>query len=399
VSAAAGEAAPPREPLVTQPFVLAFAAHFLHSLAFYIYLHLAGFLRGLGADELGIGVLSGVTAATAIAFRPWVGRSMDVRGRRGVILVGGVLHVVACALYLGVDRIGPLLVGARVLEGLSEAILFSALFAYAADIVPASRRIEGIALFGVSGMLPMALAALLGDAVLLRGTYTQLFGAALVLSFVALLLSVPLTDRRAADAPETRRSFWAGARQADLLPLWFVGTVFAAAIASYFTFLKTYVLSAGLGSVSPFFATYSVVAVGLRVSLGRLPDRFGPKRVLFPALGLLGVALALLGRSHAPSDLAVAGALAGIGHGYAFPILVGLVVGRARPSERGSALAVYTALFDVGTLLGAPVLGAVAKHGGYSTMFGAACGLTVVGAAVFGWWDWVGQKARSGSSV
>jgi len=103
--------------------------------------------------------------------------------------------VVAIALYLGVDAIGPLILGTRVLHGLAEALLFTSLFTYAADHVPASRRTEGLAIFGVSGMLPISIGGVLGDVVLARSGYHGLFVVALALAVVALGLSWPLRDR------------------------------------------------------------------------------------------------------------------------------------------------------------------------------------------------------------
>src|SRR4051812_13636786 len=164
-----------REPLLTRPFLLAFAAHFLHALSFNLYLHLPGFLAALGAEEVAIGVLFGATAATGIAFRPFLGRVMDLRGTRLVIVWGGLLNAVVCALYLTVGGLGPWLWVVRIAHGLAEAMLFASLFAFAAEVVPAARRIEGIALFGVSGMLPISLGGLVGDFVLAHGRYLHLF--------------------------------------------------------------------------------------------------------------------------------------------------------------------------------------------------------------------------------
>ena len=58
------------ERLLTAPFLLSSAANFLQSLSFNLYLHLPGYLKDLGADELQIGLVFSVTAATAIAARP-----------------------------------------------------------------------------------------------------------------------------------------------------------------------------------------------------------------------------------------------------------------------------------------------------------------------------------------
>ena len=95
-----------RPPLVSRQFVLCFGANFLQNLAFTLYLHLSGFLHELGADEVRIGVIVSVTAATAILWRPPLGKLMDERGRRGVILAGGLLNVLVCALYPTIRNLG-----------------------------------------------------------------------------------------------------------------------------------------------------------------------------------------------------------------------------------------------------------------------------------------------------
>lgn len=105
--------------------------------------------------------------------------------------------------------------------------------------------------------------------------------------------------------------------------------------------------------------------------------------MLFPALGALTIGFGLLATTTA-IGVAIAGVLCGVGHGFTFPILLGLVISRARPSERGVALALYTALFDAGTLIGGPLFGFVIRHHGYPAMFVCAGALVVVGALAFG---------------
>ena len=69
------------------------------------------------------------------------------------------------------------------------------------------------------------------------------------------------------------------------------------------------------------------------------------------------------------------------------PWLYSLVVTRARPAERGMAMAIFTGLFDVGTLAGGPTLGLIIATRGYATMFGTAAVLLVAGSIVFARWD------------
>lgn len=367
-----------REPLLTRSFIVLSAAHFLYALSFYLYLHLPGLLVTFGASELDIGILSGVMSACAILSRPPVGRVMDFRGRRPILLLGGVLGTLACAAYFVVAEWGVLLYVVRIVHGVSEAMLFASLFALASDLIPASRRIEGIGLFGVSGLLPMAIGGVLGDALITRGGYSLLFTVGMLANLVALLLSLPIPEPRRADG-DAPRGVIAAVIERRLIPLWTAGVFFAIALAAYFILLKTYVLELGVGTIGDFFAAYAIVAASLRVFAGSLPERAGPKRVLGLAMVLMAGGLILLAMASSRLHLVVAGALAGAGHGYTFPILLGLVIERARPTERGAALAVFTALFDAGTLLGGPMLGALVEASSYETMFVFAAGLVMIG--------------------
>jgi len=378
----------PTAPLFTRAFVLCAAANLVQSLSFNLFLHFPGFLHQLGADELQIGVLFSLASIVAIGVRPPVGRIMDARGRRGVILVGGVLNSLVCGLYLTVTGLGPWIYLLRMLHGLAEALLFTALFTLAADLVPASRRTEGLALFGVSGMLPVGLSGLLGDAILAVADYTRLFEVAFGLAVLSWLLSLPLHDRvRGAAESELPRGFRASLEQGDLLPLWWIGFVFALALASTFAFLKRFVDATGLGTVGGFFGAYTAAAILLRLFFGWLPDRIGQKRVLFPALATLALGFLVLAGARDGHDVVLAGALCGTGHGYAFPIVFGMVVTRASEADRGSATAIFTALFDVGVVVGGPLFGAISAWRGFAWTYAAAALVVALGTGVFAWWD------------
>lgn len=375
------------EPLLTRLFALCFAANLAQGLSFNLFLHLPGFLNELGAGEVEIGFLWGLAGAAAVASRPGIGPLMDLRGRRLVILLGAALNVVVCALYLTVQAVGPWLCLVRVLHGISESMLFSVLFTYAADIIPSARRTEGLARFGISGILPIALGGLLGDAILARFDYDALFLAATTFAGIAVAIGLWLPERRPAVDDGEHRGFIRAVVQPDLLPIWFVGAVFATALASVFAFIKRYVDATGVGSVGGFFSAYSGAAVLLRLFLARLPERVGPKRALFPAMAALGLAFFLLAGARTANEVMVAGICAGLGHGFTFPILMGLVVTRARDAERGAAMAMFTALFDLGALVGGPAFGWVIDSAGFPAMFSLAAAVTAVGIVVFGVWD------------
>lgn len=378
----------PVERLLTRPFLLCAFANFLQSLSFNFYLHLPGYLHDLGAGEVQIGLLSATTAIAAIAVRPPLGRAMDLHGRRPLILAASGLNIVVCLLYLTIHTLGPWVYAVRVAHGLSEATLFTALFTVAADFVPASRRTEGLALYSASGMLPISLGGLLGDAILARAPYGALFVASAIAAAASFLLALPLEERpRARHPDDPPRGFRHALVQRDLVPLWFLGTVFGLVLTGVFVFVKRFVMETQVATVGTFFSAYTGAAIAVRIVGGSLPDRVGPKRVLLPALATLTTGFLCLAAADDAREVLAAGVLCGLGHGFIYPTMSSMIVTRASEAGRGSAISILTALPDLGALLGAPLLGWIIEASGFAAMFASAAGALAVGSVVFATWD------------
>ena len=372
-------------PLFTRAFVLAALANAMVSLAGSLFVHLPGFLQQLGAGEAHIGRIMAAQALGAILAWPLVGRAMDARGRRAVILAGVALFAGVAGLYLSIDALGPGVYAVRLLDGIATMMWYTALFTYAADLVPSQRRIEGLALFGVSGLIPLGLGAQVGDVILAYATYRELFLAAFVSAVCALILCLPLREVRSVQGGRSvpPRSLVATAVQRNLLPVWLAALTFFIAVLALFTFMKTFVTATGTGSVGSFFSAYAAMAVALRIFLGWLPDRLGARRMLGIAMSCYAFGFVGLSMAHTPGHVLAAGLLCGAGHGYAFPVLFSLVVARARPQERGVATAFFTALDWVGLLLAGPVVGYVIERAGYGLAFLGLAVLLAVGMAGF----------------
>jgi MFS family permease len=373
--------------LLTRPFVLAFAANLLHGLSFFMFLHLPGFLTDLGANETEIGVLFAVTAVAAIAVRPAVGRSIDGRGRRPLIVGSGVLNVLAVMLYQTVSSLGVWIYVVRILHGLTEAAMFTAIYTYGADVIPESRRTEGLALFGVSGLLPIALGGVIGDLIVSGIGFDALFWTAALFAASAYVIALNFTEPPTTGPLVSRPGFFRAIAQAELQPLWWMTGMFSLVLTGYFTFLRTFVDETGIGSVGAFFAFYAGTAIAFRLLFAWLPARVGEKRVLFPAFMALVIGFVVLARAGSAADVVAAGILCGAGHGYAFPILFGFTVTRAPQELRGSAVAFFTALFDIGVLIGAPLLGLIINGAGYTTMYAMAAATLAISTGIYFVWD------------
>jgi MFS family permease len=153
----------------------------------------------------------------------------------------------------------------------------------------------------------------------------------------------------------------------------------ALGFTAIFVFVPTYVMTAGLGPVGLFFLSYGATAVTWRIFFSWIPDRLGPSRLIVPGLAAYSLAMALLAVSDSQLSLVLSGFVAGIAHGVTYPVVLSVSIHRSSESDRGSATAVFSSIFDTGLILAAPVLGLLIVLFGYRTMFSLIAACLLVG--------------------
>ena len=118
------------------------------------------------------------------------------------------------------------------------------------------------------------------------------------------------------------------------------------------------------------WAAYAAGAVGVRLIGAKLPDQVGPSNLVVPAIGSYALACLISAETTTSVGFLWAGLFAGFGHGYCFPVLTGQVVTRVSENYRGSAMACFTALWEISALTLTPVYGYFADLWGQASMFG-----------------------------
>lgn len=367
-------------------FPLLFTAALLQELSFALLIHLPGYLSQLGATEGLIGVLYASSAVVSLVFRPWLGRILDLTHRRTVLLISAVINM-AVIIALTVTTVwGPLLWVLFLIQRTIQIALFTTMLTYAADSIPLVRRTQGLAIFGLSGLVPIAAGGYLGDVLIDRVGFDGLFWGAATASLVSWVVvwTLPVLPVR---GHQPRRSFWAAFAQRNLLPLWLATLLFSVGLESLFTFTRTFVDARQVGTAGMFFATYGISAAVTRIAGGQMYDRLPHRPMLVGGIVSYGVGLIFMGVAQTVPILVLAAAVTGTAHGAVFPLISSEVVNRARVSERGSAMATFTSIFDIALLAGAPVVGFVIEGFDYLVAFVAVGVALLVGAVVYRQWD------------
>ena len=363
-----------------------FAAALLQQLSFALLIHFPGYLSDLDATEGVIGVLYSASAIVSLLFRPWLGRILDLTHRRTVLLTTGMLNIVVILALITTSSFGPYLWILFLAQRTFQVALFTTMLTYGADSVPVNRRTQGLAIYGLSGLIPIAFAGYLGDVVIEASGFGRLFLVASVSSIVSWLIvwTLPVLPVR---GRQPRRGFWHALVQRNLMPLWFASFLFFLGIESLFTFMRTYVDDRHVGSVGLFFAVYGASAAVTRIVGGSRYDALPHRTMLVTSVAVFGSGLVLLAVAQSASMMMLAAFVSGTAHGTAFPLMSSEIVNRARISERGSAMSIFTSIFDIALLFGAPLVGFMITGISYLVAFSVIGAVIIGGSVVYGLWD------------
>jgi MFS family permease len=267
-------------------------------------------------------------------------------------------------------------------------MVYTAGSAWAVDLAPPARRGRIIGLYGLAIWGGLSLGPPIGELLLHVGSYELVwaFAAGAPLLGAAIALRIPEAYR-----PQRRAGEGGWIAREALGP----GAALALAIVGYAAltaFIVLHLDELGVGHGALVFTLFAFTVVAMRVVGGGLPDRLGGARCAAAAGIVDAIGLALIAAADS-LPAALLGAVAmGAGYSLLFPSLALLFLNRTPVQRRGIAMGTFTAFFDVGVGVGAPLAGVAAALGGYPAAFAfaAACGLGTTALALL-----LGARARA----
>jgi MFS family permease len=333
----------------------------------------------LGAGKVAVGIVIGSYAITGLLLRPFAGRFADRRGRKPAVLIGSLLMAAGGFLYLLPFGV-PGLVAARLVLGAGEGTVFTAGSAWIVDLAPAERRGRVIGLYGLAVWAGLSVGPLFGELIRHGSGYTAVWIFAGVMPLVGALVAsrVPDPFRPHPSIGEEHHSLIVpeAIRPGAALAL---GSIGYAAVA---TFVVLHLDARGVGHGALVFGAFATMVVLTRLVGGDLPDRVGPARVACAAAVVEAIGLTTIAFAYS-LPVALAGALAmGAAFSLLYPSLSLIVVDQVSEARRGAALGTFTAFFDAGVGLGAPLAGLAAVLTSYEGSYLLAAAIALCSAAL-----------------
>ena len=380
--------------IVTPSFCYILAANFLLFFAFYLILPILPFYLKeefmIGKSMIGF-ILSCYTLA-ALCIRPFAGYLLDTFARRPLYLVAYFIFTAIFGGYMVATAL-TLFIALRVVHGFAFGMVTVAGNTILIDILPSSRRGEGIGYYGLANNIAMSFGPMIGLFMQGNFTYDVIFSCSLLsgsLGFImAYMVKTPYKQPVKREPISLDRFFlvkgtWAGISLL-LLSIPYGMTT---------TYVAMYAAEIGISVNSGLYFTF--MAVGLAVSRlfsGRQVDKGRITLVISLGMYLAAATFCLLAALKEwmhwnpgfASYLYIGIALSqGVAFGTMFPAFNTLFVNLAPNNQRGTATSTYLTSWDVGIGIGLMAGGSIAQElGGFKYAYLLGACLTVLSTLFF----------------
>jgi len=377
-----------KEKLVTPSYILIIAANFLQFFGFWLLIPVLPFYlqEVFGADKTSIGAILSCYTIAALCMRPFSGYLLDTFARKPLYLLA---YFFFTAMFGGYMLAGTLTIFIlfRIIHGFAFGMVTVSGNTIVIDIMPSSRRGEGLGYYGLANNIAMSIGPMTGlflhDASV---GYTFIFSCSLIACMIGFLCaSLVKTPYK---APVKREPI--SLDRFILLkgiPAGISLLLLSIPYGMTTNYVAMYAKQIGITSSTGFF--FTLMAIGMAVSRlfsGRLVDKYKITQVIQAGMYLVCAcffglsACGWMIRWNYQATLLFFFAIAlllGIGFGTMFPAYNTLFVNLAPNNQRGTATSTYLTSWDVGIGIGMVVGGYIAEISTFKIAYLAGAVLTV----------------------
>lgn len=367
--------------LFTPQFFLIWSYSFTVFLSAFQLLPTAPFhILALGGSQLEAGLFLGFLTYASACSAPITGAIADRIGKRRVLIIASLAITLFSLMYAWAPSYQVILALVLV-HGLFWSGLLSSSNSFAFDIIPASRRAEGLGYTGFASVVGVAVAPWIGLWLFDHGGWRLLCleAAALNLVMAAIAWSLP---------PDTRHAHPRSFSPRDMIE-WpvLIGAVtlflYSFSYGAITSFVAVYADSVGVSPRALYFSAFCVTIIATRPFIGRYADRVGHARLIVPCLALIVMGVWVLAVANTRTLFLVSALLFGIGFGSVYPIFVAHLMQHVAGHRRGATFGALIGAFDTGIGTGSIAVGWISEHYGFGRAFGIAGALALLSIPYF----------------
>jgi len=379
-----------KEKLFNKGFISVTLINFL---VYFVYYLLMVIIAVVAQDKLGAtlsqaGLASGIYVIGTLIARLYIGKKLEVMGRKQVLRIGIVLYLVTTIMYLYMPSL-IVLYGVRLLNGFFYGMVSTATNAIVTAYIPLARRGEGINYYGLSTSLAAAIGPFLGMLLLQTTSINFIVMMASVMLIVTTMgcFTIKVNNMQLTTKQRAIADSWQINTFIDTKVVFIAGIAFLMGLAysSVLSFLASYVVTINLVSISSlFFVVYALVITVTRPIAGRIFDQYGENSVMYPSYIFLAIGLFVLSMTTSSWSLLLSGALIGLGYGTFMSNGQAVALHLEKDVSRiGVALSTYFVGLDLGIGVGPYLLGALRRFVDFKQMYIIVAVLPIICAILY----------------
>lgn len=372
-----------KPPLWTKDFILTSSINFFLVLTFYLLMVTIAVyaVREFDASNSEAGLVTGIFIIGVLSGRLFMGRILDRIGRKRTLVIGASLFTLTTIFYF-VNLGLPFLLFTRFVHGVTLGIASTAAGTIIAQLIPQSRKGEGIGYFSLSTTLATAIGPFIGLYMSQNSNFSMIFALCLILGIVSLFVSSIVTVPTIEAPPDTNET--KGFKVTDFVepkavPIAVITLIAGFCYASVLSFISFYADFRDLVQAATFFfLVYSIAILISRPFTGRLMDVKGANYVMYPAIFIFAVGLLLLSTAQSSLVFLIAAFLIGLGFGNIQSTTQAVAVKLTPPHRMGLATSTFFIFMDAGLGFGPYLLGFIISVTGYSELYAILSGVAVI---------------------
>jgi len=378
------------EKLWTKDFLMVSITNFIVLLIFYLLMVTTSSfaVKEYHATASQAGLATGIYIVGTLIGRLFTGRFIGTVGVKKIVILGLIAFTCTTGLYFVQAGITFLLIS-RLINGMAAGITSTATGTMAAQIVPMTRKGEGIGYFSMSTTLGTAIGPFLGIFLARFISYKMIFLICVILAALAFIigstLKQPAVKKVTKAQEQTKQSFsvknYIEPNAMAIAVVTFFMSFGYAALLSFLTFFAEE--RDLITAASFFFLVYAIAILLTRPFSGRFMDTKGSNFVMIPCFILFAIGLFLVSVAHTGGILLIAAAIVGAGYGNLQSGAQAIAIKLTPPERSGLATSTFFIALDAGLGFGPSILGAIEPAIGYGNLFIVLGFITIFSLALY----------------
>ncbi len=386
-----------KDRLFTRSYIFILAANFLMFFGFWLLIPILPFYltETFNCPQSILGAILSCYTVSCLAVRPFSGFLMDKFPRKPIYIFCYFLCTAMLTSYIFAATLTWFIV-MRAIHGFAFGGVTVGGNTLCVDIMPSSRRGEGLGYYGLMNNTAMALGPMTGLFMHGHVPYTGIFLIGMGVSAVGLVCALAVSTKKRREERGVRSGEIVSLDRFILLkgiPVSIALLLLSIPYGATTNFVAMYASEIRLDVPTGFFFTLMAAGMGLsRIIAGKQVDRgyvtqcihvgYYPVIVAFLMLGLCRFVVA----DHvalATTMFYTVPALLGIGFGIMFPAMNTLYINLARHDQRATATSTYLTAWDVGIGIGVTASGIIAQHFTFYMVYLVGSAICLVSLLIF----------------